>query len=66
MPAQEQSLPASLTTAFEHWSQLWQQASAFGPGALWAAALFRESRQLRKRWFAELTQITDRYLRSPA
>jgi hypothetical protein len=49
----------------ESWWEVWRDAGAWGYG-LFALGLFRDLRQMRQTWLAELTRTTDSYLRSPA
>jgi hypothetical protein len=64
MPSGQALGPHPIIAFSQQWLRLWQRASVLGSGGLAAATLFHDHRQLRSRWLAELTQNTDRYLRS--
>jgi hypothetical protein len=49
----------------EQYLEFWRQAAALGRGSLVAASLLMDPRPLRNLWLTHLTQVTDRFLRSP-
>jgi hypothetical protein len=49
----------------ERWLELWRETAAWGYGGLTAVALFRDVRQLQRRWLAELASATELWLRTP-
>ena len=49
----------------EQYLEFWRQAAAVGRGSLAAASMLLDPRPLRNMWVAHLTQVTDRFLRSP-
>ena len=49
----------------EQYLEFWRQAAVLGRGSLVAASLLMDPRPLRNLWLAHLTQVTDRFLRSP-
>jgi|SwirhirootsSR3_FD_contig_51_4487461_length_444_multi_2_in_0_out_0_1 hypothetical protein len=57
--------PLPLTDLTERWLEVCRDGGAWGYGLL-AVGLFRDLRQMRQTWLADLTRTTDRYLRSPA
>jgi hypothetical protein len=63
MPAREESKPFIALT--EQWLEAWQQAAALSHINLIGIALCWDP-QLRSRWFAQLSQMSESYMRSPA
>jgi hypothetical protein len=49
----------------EQYLELWRRAAAISRGSLAAASMLLDPRPLRNLWLNHLTQVTDRFLRSP-
>lgn len=49
----------------EHYLEFWRRAAAISRGSLAAASMLLDPRPLRNLWLTHLTQVTDRFLRSP-
>jgi hypothetical protein len=64
-PGNPRPLPLPLTALTERWLEVWRDGGAWGYGLL-TVGLYRDLRQMRQTWLADLTRTTDRYLRSPA
>ena len=49
----------------EQYLEFWRRAAAISRGSLAAASMLLDPRPLRNLWLTHLSQVTDRFLRSP-